>query len=153
MKDFIEAYDKLINGFKEVLTQLIEDKNIKHLSLMGVSLGTPELPYLELWVDKPFKNIEDTGLSEIFEGELILSSQVLNNKNPNDGIYEATKIVSQAEHLIIKSRLLNDLGFYHITTQDFGWVPYGLGKKKNVYSAGVTFKIRFKIKNPKCNGD
>mgnify|MGYP002625319927 CR=1 FL=1 len=30
-----------------------------------------------------FKNITDTGLSETFEGEIILSSQVLNNINPN----------------------------------------------------------------------
>lgn len=152
MKDFIEAYDKLMEGFQLVLSEMIEDGTIKHLSLMGVSLGTPELPYLELWVDEPFKNITDTGLSETFEGEIILSSQVLNNKNPNIGIHEATSIVSQAEHRIISSRLLGDLGFFNIKTKDFGWVPYGLGKKKNVYSAGVTFQIRFKIKNPKCDG-
>ena len=143
MKDFIEAYDKLMEGFQLVLSEMIEDGTIKHLSLMGVSLGTPELPYLELWADEPFKNITDTGLSETFEGEIILSSQVLNNKNPNIGIHEATSIVS---------RLLGDLGFFNIKTKDFGWVPYGLGKKKNVYSAGVTFQIRFKIKNPKCDG-
>ena len=119
---------------------------------MGVSLGTPELPYLELWVDEPFKNITDTGLSETFEGEIILSSQVLNNKNPKIGIHEATSIVSQAERRIISSRLLGDLEFFNIKTKDFGWVQYGLGKKKNVYSAGVTFQIRFKIKNPKCDG-
>ena len=36
MKDFIEAYDKLINGFKEVLTQLIEDKNINESELLDI---------------------------------------------------------------------------------------------------------------------
>ena len=112
MKDFIEAYDKLMEGFQLVLSEMIEDGTIKHLSLMGVSLGTPELPYLELWADEPFKNITDTGLSETFEGEIILSSQVLNNKNPKIGIHEATSIVSQAERRIISSRLL--LSLIHI---------------------------------------
>ena len=41
MKDFIEAYDKLMEGFQLVLSEMIEDGTIKHLSLMGVSLGTP----------------------------------------------------------------------------------------------------------------
>lgn len=38
MKDFIEAYDKLMEGFQLVLSEMIEDGTIKHLSLMGVRL-------------------------------------------------------------------------------------------------------------------
>lgn len=152
METFIEAYESLFNGFRSILSELVDDGTVKHLSIMGVSTGTPEFPFLELWIDKPFEVIEDTGLSETFEGELILSSQVLNNNNPESGIHQATNIVSKAENIIVRSRLLEELEYFIIKTKDFGWVPYGFGKQNNVYSAGVTFTIKFKLKNPKCKG-
>ncbi len=150
MKSFIDAYDKLFEGLTNVLEELVEDGDIKNLQVMSVSTGTPEFPFLEIVVDKPFEVITDTGLSETFEGELLLSSQVLNNNDPHEGLHDATTIVSKAENLIVNSRRLKELGVFYIATKDFGWVPYVFGKQKNIYCAGVTFKIRFKLKNPKC---
>lgn len=151
MENFIKAYEGLLDGFQEVLSEMKEEQKIKGLSIMANSLGTPEFPFLEIYIDEPFKNIQDSGLSEIFEGELIVSSQVLNNTNPVEGIHEATMLVSEVRDRILKSRLLKKLGIYFITTSDLGWVPFGFGKKRNIYSAGVTFKIRFKLSKPKCN--
>lgn len=150
MNSFIDAYDKLFEGLTSVLEELVDDGDIKNLQVMSVSTGTPEFPFLEIVFTDLFEVITDTGLSETFEGELVLSSQVLNNNDPHEGLHEATRIVSKAENLIVNSRRLKELGVFYIATKDFGWVPYAFGKQKNIYSAGVTFKIRFKLKNPKC---
>lgn len=152
MENFIKAYEGLFDGFQEVLSEMKEEHKIKDLSIMANSLGTPEFPFLELYIDEPFKNIQDSGFSELFEGELIVSAQVMNNTDPVKGIHEATELVSDVRDRILRSRLLKQFGgIYFVTTSDIGWVPFGFGKKKNIYSAGVTFKIRFKLVKPQCN--
>lgn len=150
MKCFYEAYERLIEGLQDVLEPLLEKEMVKHLSIMGVSVGVPEMPFLEIWNENPFINIQDTGLSEILEGDIIFTSQVLNNKDPNKGIDEATRIISEVHQILRKSRRLEQLGVYYIKTKEIGWVPYGFGKNKNVYGAGVTFTIRMKLEDPEC---
>ena len=150
MEEMIQAYETLMNGFTDVLEEMVDDGKISTLSIMGASVGTPEFPFLEANCGEPWICIEDTGLSETWEGDVILSSQVLNNQNPNEGIHKATSLISEVKNKIIKSRRLKDIGLDYIKSKDFGWVPYALGKQKNIYSAGVTFTIRFKIINPGC---
>lgn len=150
MKCFYEAYTRLIEGLQETLQPLIDEEIVKNISIMGVSVGVPEMPFLEIWNERPFTNISDSGFSEILEGDIIFSSQVLNTKNPNEGIDEATSIISEVHKKIRSSRRLKNLGVYYIKTKEIGWVPYGFGKNNNVYGAGVTFTIRMKIEDPQC---
>lgn len=150
MNEFDDAFDTLLEGFETVLGEMIEEDTIQHLSVMGVSVGNPSFPFVEIFTEEPFQNLEDTGVSEIWEGDIIFASQVLNNTDPREGIKKATSIISEVKTRITKSRYLKELGMYYIKAKDFGWVPYGFGKQKNIYGAGVTFTIRFKLKNPQC---
>ena len=150
MKDIIEAFDNLMNGFEDVLSEMIDDGKIKSIHQMGVTKGTPKLPFLDIYTEEPFINIEDTGLSEIYEGEIIFATNVLNNKNPREGIRQACEIISEVRNIITHSRRIEQFGIFYIKTKTFGFVPYAFGKNENIYGAGITFTIRFKLINPEC---
>ncbi|MCR5026046.1 MAG: hypothetical protein K6A34_01200 [Methanobrevibacter sp.] len=150
MRHLIEAYDNLMNGFSDVLEEMVEDKKLKKISKMGVTKGTPEMPFLDIYIPEPFTNIEDMGLAEVWEGEIIFATNVMNNKEPEQGIRQACEIISEVKDIITNSRRLEEFGIFYIKSKDFGFVPYAFGKNKNVYGAGITFTIRFKLANPDC---
>lgn len=148
MRDLIEAFDNIMDGFTDVLEEMVEDNKIKTISKMGVTKGTPEMPFLDIYIEEPFRNIEDMGLAEVWEGEVILATNVLNNKDPEQGIRHACEIISEVKNIITHSRRLEEI--FYIKSKDFGFVPYAFGKNKNIYGAGITFTIRFKLANPDC---
>lgn len=151
MTDYLQAQNLIMDQVESLLHPMIDDETITEVIFESKTRGTPEPPFLQIFMgpdDIDMTTIGSIGNNEVWVMELAIVAVSKNLTDPVLGITEAKGLVSTARNLLLTNRQLYLPSLVRkVDSKQITPSRRVFKKKKPIYGATAIFRITYIINN------